>query len=117
MPRSPLWLFSEFGGRLSNALFECPRESLWPFISARQRDIDDLARVAKCKLIGGALQTIELDVSIYADPEQQSELPMEMIFRKCGNAAEPLDRKIIVQVIINVVEHRSESDAIALCGC
>ena len=45
------------------------------------------------------------------------ELPVEMISRKCSNAAEPLDRKIIVQVIVNVVEHLSESGAIALCDC
>ena len=71
---------------------------------------------AKCELIGSAFKTTKLDVLVYPDSEEFGELPVEMIFRECSNAAESFHAKVIVQIGINVLKYFAESGAIALYG-
>lgn len=66
------------------------------FVATRQRDIDDLHMVTKGKLIRSALQAIDLNVFVYANPKKLRELPVKMILRECSNIAEAIDIKVIV---------------------
>jgi hypothetical protein len=83
--------------------------------SAFQRDGHD-AVAAERELLRGTFQATQLDVAVHADAKAFGELPVEMIFRESGNAAELFHAQVFIQVRVDVFQHFAEAFVISVCG-
>ena len=47
----------------------------------------------------------ELDITMHGQPEGRRELPVEVIFRESRDAAHRIQVQIVVQMLVNVIQH------------
>jgi hypothetical protein len=64
--------------------------------------------MAKGEQERGALQALQLNVLVDAQPVERGELPVEVELREGSDAAEPFHAQVIVQVLVDELEHLSE---------
>ena len=56
----------------------------------------------------GALQSLQLDVLVDAQPVERGELPVEVELREGSDAAEPFHAQLLFEVLVDELEHLPE---------
>ena len=64
--------------------------------------------------VRSALHTGKLDIAMDRQPEGRRELPVEMIFRIGRDAAQRIQVQIVVQMLVDVVQHPLHPGMVAL---
>ena len=116
VPRRPLRFVPERARALSEGFLEGAGEGFRPLVSAVERDLQDGLILSERELVRGALETRELHVSVDADPEEGGELPMEMIPRESRDPAQRVDAQILVEMLLDMLEHPLEPGPIMVGG-
>lgn len=104
-PRFPVGGFLEGRGRLPQPLPEGAGEGVGCLVAGVHGDIRDALVTPVGQPERGPLHAGELDVAMHRETEGRRELPVEVVLRVGGDAAQRVEVQIVVEMPIDMVQH------------